>query len=107
MASTNATFSSSASSLPSAEDNRFPEENMTAGRCVKSSNLIDRAISLVKGFNPATQTVDSYADDAVEGVNADSSDVVFLKQVQTYNIHLYNCSTAVQQQYQIDQPPTC
>lgn len=62
---------------------RFPEENMTAGRSVKPSSLIDRAIGLVKGFNPATQTVDSYADDAVEGVNADSSDSVFLKQVCT------------------------
>lgn len=57
---------------------------MTAGRGVKPSSLIDRAIDLVKGFNPATQTVDSYADDTVEAVNADSSDSVFLKQVCVY-----------------------
>lgn len=60
----------------------------------KSPGLIERAISLVKGFNPATQTSDSYADDVL-GTSRDShnhrretadaistSDAVFLKQVR-------------------------
>lgn len=58
---------------------------MTAGGTLKPPSLIDRAILLVKGFNPATQTGDSYADDALEvgtaGAKAVDSDTVFLKQV--------------------------
>lgn len=60
---------------------------MTAGRGVKPASLVHRAIDLVKGFNPATQTVDSYADDAVGGGNADSSDTVFLKQVRINDMY--------------------
>lgn len=62
--------------------------SMVAGRNIKPSGLISKAISLVKGFNPATQTGDSYADDALAvgsgskvARNAASSDIVFLKQV--------------------------
>lgn len=53
---------------------------MTAGRSVKSRSLIDKSISLVKGFDPKKQTGDSYADEATQ--TGDSpADVVFLKQV--------------------------
>lgn len=53
---------------------------MTAGRSVKPPSLIDKAISLVKGFDPKKQTGDSYADEATQ--TGDShADVVFLKQV--------------------------
>lgn len=61
---------------------------MTVGRSAKPPGLIDKAISLVKGFNPATQTGDSYADDVLGGSacnrgdqKAASSDAIFLKQV--------------------------
>ena len=65
---------------------------MTAGRRVKPATMIDRAIAVVRDFNPATQTVDSYADDALLGGNSKTSDssiaatsnkpdFVFLKQV--------------------------
>lgn len=55
---------------------------MTAGRSVKPPSLIDKAISLVKGFDPKKQTGDSYADEATQ--TGDSrADVVFLKQVLT------------------------
>lgn len=60
---------------------------MAVGRSVKPSSLIDKAISLVKGFNPATQTGDSYADDVLGGScnkgdqKAATSDSIFLKQV--------------------------
>lgn len=68
---------------------------MTAGSGTKRSakkppTLIERAIVLVKGFNPATQTSDSYADDALKagGHQRGTADVInaaesmFLKQVQ-------------------------
>lgn len=60
---------------------------MTVGRSLPPPGLIDKAISLVKGFNPATQTGDSYADDVLGGScdkrdqKAATSDSIFLKQV--------------------------
>lgn len=61
---------------------------MTAGRRVAPVTLIATAVELIKNFNPATQTVDSYADDTLDtdsktGQSTTSkSDVVFLKQVR-------------------------
>lgn len=57
---------------------------MTAGRSVKPTSLVNKAIALVIGFNPATQTGDSYAEDALGGAEHGSSDSVFLKQVRAY-----------------------
>lgn len=61
---------------------------MTAGRRVAPVTLIATAVELIKNFNPATQTVDSYADDTLDGDSkagqstTSKSDVVFLKQVR-------------------------
>ncbi len=54
---------------------------MTAGRSVKPPSIIDKAISLVKGFDPKKQTGDSYADEATQ-TEGSQADKVFLKQVQ-------------------------
>lgn len=56
---------------------------MPKGRCAEHSDLIQRAIELIQGFNPATQTGDSYADDVLGGRGAEKtgSDVAFLKNV--------------------------
>lgn len=65
---------------------------MTAGRSVKPPSLIDKAISIVKGFDPKKQTGDSYADEATQ--TGDSpTDVVFLKQVHS---EIVVTTTAVQ-----------
>ena len=53
---------------------------MTAGRGVRPRSLIDKAISLVKGFDPKKQTVDSYADEATQ-TGESHADAIFLKQV--------------------------
>lgn len=55
---------------------------MTAGRAVKPPSLIDKAIALVKGFDPKKQTGDSYADEATNNTADSHADNVFLKQVQ-------------------------
>lgn len=54
---------------------------MTAGRVVKPPSLVDKAIALVKGFDPKKQTGDSYADEATQTIDS-HSDKVFLKQVR-------------------------
>lgn len=64
---------------------------MTAGRVVKPPSLVDKAIALVKGFDPKKQTGDSYADEATQ--QADShADKVFLKQVRQQMIYTRACA---------------
>lgn len=53
---------------------------MTAGRGLRPPSLIDKAISLVKGFDPKKQTVDSYADEVTQ-TGESHGDAIFLKQV--------------------------
>ncbi|CAM9428541.1 unnamed protein product, partial [Ectocarpus fasciculatus] len=57
---------------------------MTAGRGLRPPSLTDKAILLVKGFDPKKQTVDSYADEATQ-TGESHGDAIFLKQV------LYGC----------------
>ncbi|CAM9215726.1 unnamed protein product, partial [Scytosiphon promiscuus] len=57
---------------------------MTAGRSIMAPSLIDRAISLVKEFDPKKETGDSYAEEATQ-TEESHADQVFLKQV------LYGC----------------
>ena len=54
---------------------------MTAGRGWRPPSLIDKAILLVKGFDPKKQTVDSYADEATQ-TGESHGDAIFLKQVR-------------------------
>lgn len=56
---------------------------MTAGRAVRPPSLIDKAMDLVKGFDPKKQTGDSYADEATQTIDS-NADKVFLKQVQQW-----------------------
>lgn len=59
---------------------------MTASRVVKPPSLIDKAIALVKGFDPKKQTGDSYADEATQTTDS-QADQVFLKQVRQQRIY--------------------
>lgn len=53
---------------------------MTVGRSAKTLSLIDKAICLVKEFDPKKQTGDSYAEEATQTEDS-HADQVFLKQV--------------------------
>lgn len=66
---------------------------MTAGRVVKPPSLIDKAIVLVKGFDPKKQTGDSYADEATQTIDS-HADKVFLKQVRQQMLNRRVCRKA-------------